>query len=367
MLACSESQPTVVHQNQTTSVAIEDAGQAQGEIVTQNTTVCANILQNFDSKFKFAVGDDNPAIPVASEGSALTENEVRTKLLDFARVVFGDLNCDMAKIKFRSVATQGEYFEGSVAKSDFVLLKDAKISEPEFLRRLTLLNVATLESIQLRLAQARESGDSELALKLVNSWLEKVPDSALAKIFKGNILLDREDNAAAATLFQEALSALPYHFIAWYNLAYAKNEMGDSATAIAIFNKLLNPQVHFDNVLLTADDINLALADSYLRSGDFTRADTALAKVSTPDLAPVILLKASVKRQQKDFAGAKIILESYLAQNPDDTTALYDLLLIDLDLHDASSARQTYGTLKNLNADMTLEFSVLPFLKGTHE
>lgn len=366
--SCSQSTSNRVRSQQTESTASHDKAEIPVTATrTVSSSACAQVLENFDSQFRFAVGDDEPSVPTTSAEATLTADEVRIKLRDLSKVIFGDLSCDFVRIRFRSVATAGEYFEGGVTKNDFILLKNGVISEAEFLRRIDLTAVATVESIQLRLAEARAIGDRDVALTLVNAWLEKEPESVLARILKGNVLLDREEYQAASALYQEVLSASPYQFVAWYNLAYAKHEIGDAAAAIAIYQKLLNAQTHYENVLLTADDIHLALADSYFRIGDFTKANEALAQISLAELPAVIMLRAGVKRAQKDSQAAKAILEAHVAKHPSDATALYNLILIHLDLHDAEGARHTFLNLKNADPTLADEFRGIPFLRETHE
>lgn len=308
-------------------------------------------------------GLDGPLFEIVSEED-LTGDDVAGRVLGLADAAYGGPGCKDRKLKFRATGGEGTYYEGVLSRDDYALYREGRISRAELARRFDLQKLETLASVKLKLARAREGGDDGYAAILVGQWLEKEPDDVNAKIVRANVELDKENFADAAALYEDVLLIRPNNFIAWFNLAFAKQKMGAFNEAVAVYRKLADDYDAFEDRVLLPDDVRLHLADALLGGGFLDEARIALSEFPDKTLGAWVVLDANLRRIRNDYVGARGALEAYLKTNADSEVARFNLVLACLDLRDQNGARKEYEALKRLNPELADELALLPIFSG---
>lgn len=308
-------------------------------------------------------GTDEPFFEIVSTAE-WTGDEVARRVLLFADSAYGGVGCSDRKLKFRATGGEGTYFEGVLSRDDYALYRTGRISRAELARRFDLEKMETLDSVKLKLRRAREDRDDGYAAILAGQWLEKEPDEVNAKIIRANVELDKEDFADAIAAYEDVLIVRPRNFIAWFNLAFAKQKVGSFDEAVAVYRKLSDDYDEFEERVLLRDDVRLHLTDALVGGGFFDEARTALAEFPDKTLSAWVLLDANLKRALNDYAGARLALDAYLKTHADSEVARFNLVLTCLDLRDKDGARKEYEALKKLSPEMADELAFLPIFSG---
>lgn len=330
-----------------------------------NAAACTTKLAGFDSGgVTGQVSWDAEGDPVVDfvGREALTEAETAKAAEDLITFAAAIPECAFKKFSFRVPTDDGSYFEGVVFRENYDFLKESKITPAEFNRRLEIKKLATVTSIKIKLAEARGNADHGYAMKLLDEWLAKEPDNVSAKEIKANVLLEQKHAAQAAELFETLLLAQPKNFALKFNFSFAKREQGLFAEAIAILTELDSNYEDFAGRSLTRDDLRTHLADAYLNNNDITAAKDVLEKIENSAAESVIFIWAAVKRAEKDFVGAKNILEDHLAKNGESGAARFNLVLTYLDLQDADGARREFQTLSLHHLELAGELKFISLL-----
>jgi len=291
---------------------------------------------------------------------ALSETETAKAAEDLIALAASIPECGFKKFSFRAPTDDGSYFEGAVFRENYASFKDGKITPAEFNRRLEIKKLATIASLKIKLVEARSNADHGYAMKLVDEWLTKEPDNVTAKMIKANVLLDQKHAAAASELYGTLILLQPKNFSVRFNLAFAKREQGLFSEAIAILKEL--DADDYEGRFLTSDDLRIHLIDAYLNNNEITAAKAVLEKVKNSSAESVVFLRAAIKRAEKDFVGAKEVLEEHLAKNGESGMARFNLVLTNLDLQDADGARREFQTLSVHHPELASELKFISLL-----
>lgn len=322
---------------------------------------CASLLQTSDNDVKIVGTDDDGALVFEIQSRAgLSEEDAARRASALANAAYGEGGCPDRKLKFRADGEEGSYFEGALSRGDYELYRQGRISRAELARRFELRKLETLASVKLKLKRARERGDHGFATILVRQWLEKDPGNAVAEMIAANVELDKQNYQEAAEAYENVLLTQPANFLAWFNLAYARQQSGVFDQAIGIYRKLIDEYEGFEFRYLLPEDVRLHLADALLGDGRSEEAQTELDLFPDKSLDAWILLDANAKRARKKYAEARGALENYLKTRPDSDVARFNLVLACLDLQDKDGARREFAALRKINPDMADEIEFLP-------
>lgn len=350
----------------TSSGTAETIAPSQMMIATAaDKAVCGSKLTGFASEgVTTQVSWDVEGDPIVdfTGKEALTETQTAKVAEDLVKFATAVPECAFKKFAFRAPTDDGSYFEGAVYRENYVFLNNGKITPAEFIRRLEIKKLATIASIKIKLAEARGNADHGYAMKLLEEWLVKEPDNVTAKMIKANVLLDQKHAAAASDLYETLMLSQPKNFTVHFNFAFAKREQGLFAEAIALLKELDDHYEDYEARSLSRDDLRIHLADAHLNNNEITEAKTTLEKVKNPNTESAVFLWAAIRRAEKDFVGAKEILEEYLAKNGESSTARFNLVLTNLDLQDADGARREFQTLSQTSPDLASELKFISLL-----
>lgn len=287
-----------------------------------------------------------------------------TTVLALGDAVYGERNCPYRGVAFRAPGAEGTYFEGELTGDDYRLFRAGKISQAELGRRLDIRRLETVDSVKLKLREAREGGDHGYAMTLAEQWLEKDPGNAVAPIVRANILLAKKDFKGASALYEEILIAEPRRMDVWFNLAFAKRELGQFTEAVAIYEQLVREFDEFTERVVARGDIYLHLADTYLAENRLDDAEKAVAEAGMPETEAVIIMRAVIARGRGKPAESLKLLERFLKAHPESGTALYDLVVTLIDLKDRDGARKEYERLRATDPALAEELKFIPLFSG---
>lgn len=361
--ACSDTEapapPLAVSQGSPQS-GPDDSRALSGVMVTD----CRGLLKDFD--------DGLVTSEVMGDGVSFRVSSMQPKelydlpdwTLKLARHLYEKNACSWQKIDFEWEESNGQLVRFVLFRENFALYLQKKISRPEFERRLEVVRVDTLESIQVKLQMARKTAEHEKSLGLVDQWIALQPDSENALVTRGNVLLDLAQPMKAIEMYDRVLALRPDHWTARFNRAVAQKEMGSFAESIDAFSGLKESGSGTGETDAQKDMLLLHLTDAFLRNNEPDKAMQLLQTLPEQREPDVTLFRAEVLRLEKKFTEARDCLKESLKEG-DDGLARFNLVVTYLDLHDEENAKLEFNKLKATHADLARELEFVPVFKQT--
>jgi len=254
------------------------------------------------------------------------------------------------------VTAEGKYkthLTGILGMDDFVAFEKNLISRPELVRRLSLITEETVDSLKAQLKAARMDKDLDRSLDLAQSWVKQEPDSPMALALLANIFRDRQDFGEAIHFYEKLVSNPDWALFALHNLGICYLELGGWDRAIDSFQKalILDPQ---------QERSMLPVAEMLRKKKKYTEALSWIQKARTfHETSEGWLLQGNLLRDQKKYTKAKEAYLKALALKKEDPLALYNLVLIGLDMGRIEEAKGFYERLQKINPELALEVSEL--------
>ncbi|OVE81109.1 hypothetical protein BVY03_04645 [bacterium K02(2017)] len=282
---------------------------------------------------------------------------------ELSQDLFQAHDCRWDSIKFEARLNQESYHYGVSKKADFNLYNIKKISLPEWYRRFEIKKLDNINSIKARFKEARYLGDLTLALKLVDQILEQQIQSLEYKIIRNNILLDQEMYHEAILGYQDLLTWTSDNAIILYNLAYALKAVGRYDAAITIYKKLERVITSQSNKTATInkDDVYLQIVEVYLKNNQIELAKIYFDQVVIQTDYYNILFAIYLRRI--DDSKRALTILSQIPQDSEFTPLiLYNSILLQLDLKEQPSARESLMQLKLIEPEMAAELAFLKVL-----
>lgn len=176
--------------------------------------------------------------------------------------------------------------------------------------------------------------------------------SALFDFTLANLLFQKGDTRGAIEAYQAALKKFPAFRRAYQNLGVIYVQKGGHKEAIQLFTKAI--------ALGQSDGLTFGLLGSaYVANNDFVAGEAAFrnALMLTPEVKDWKLGLARAFFSQSKFADAASLLESMVAENPNDATTWNLLASAHVGLNDLEKAAQDFemidqlgqATVENLN------------------
>lgn len=249
-------------------------------------------------------------------------------------------------IQIETAGNGGAYFRATLLRPDWESYANGEISGPEWLRRLGVETVESLESIKNKVRLARSK---DLLLK----WLVLEPNSTVALSLLGNVYRDEKKYPEAIEVYQKILTMDPKSVFALHNLGTVLLEEGMTADAIANYTKAL--EIKPADPLLTR-----LLANACQRNGDLVNAkiwiDKSLGLQEGPEGH---LIEGNINRDGKKFKEAGEAYSRAAALAPDDNRILFNQILIDLDQKNFDEAKKKFKDLQGKDPSMAEELKIV--------
>lgn len=335
------------------------------ETQVDKQALCLEALKKWDLGSQVKISSDKRVEFVFSESQVFTETEFSKNLLKFSDEIFGQYGCDYEQVTFQSFSSEGPLWLARLARENYFLFRKSQISEPEFTRRLEIVQKATLASLKAKLKKARQFKKQDEALIAVNAWLENDPENLDAQVIRANIFLDQKDFYQAVSVYEKVLQSDSKNLTARFNLAVTKKKLGQIEAAVLLFDSL-------EQDIKSSQELDKSLwglhrVDAYLSLKNIQMAEAALQKITLQKIGDVDLFRIVILREQKKFSEAKEVLENYLKAYPEESLALYNLALTFLDLKNTDEAVKTFLRLKLADADVAKELEFLPLFAQSKE
>ena len=149
-------------------------------------------------------------------------------------------NVELARSSFTTaVEVRPDFYDGFIALGLFCAGQGDPLAE-EYYRSAIDLKPRSVEAHYNLAMHLQERGDWDAALSTYDQILELDPSNATAPFNQGYIHLEyRQDYAAAAEAFTEAINRLPYYQQAFFNRGLALESMGALREALDDYNQAL--------------------------------------------------------------------------------------------------------------------------------
>lgn len=327
--------------------------------------VCKKFLQDHPQVITVAYPERSTVALEIESNRIIDETSLVKWLSGFLSQIFYERQCPWDKVTFITRLSETEYYEGLSRRDDYDLYKKGRISQAEWTRRFEIKKLATVASIKNNLKRAREAADHGKALGYVDELIKRDPYDIGALIIKGNILLDQGAAAEALAVYESVLKMAPQNVLARFNQAYAQARMGRFSEAIAGYQSLIKA-LKMDPGLsdqIRPEAVWLYLADVYLKNNQAGEAAQALENAEPKTDTPFKLLKANLLRAQKRPQEARAILEELVEAGKGGKRALFNLVLVNLDLKDLKASRAAFAKLKAGAPKLADELAFLPPFK----
>jgi len=316
---------------------------------------CILYLQSISQVQKVEINNGEVVLSVDTN-QVFSENAISKWVQVFSATVFSEPKCHVKKVSFIVSIDQSSYYKGKLVYADYKLLEEKRISVAEWVRRVDVQKLATMQSVKSDLAIARKSGNHKQAFELVERLIESEPDSLNAKVIRANILLDQKSYVEAIFHYETILKEDPNNETALFNLALALKNMGRFPESIAYYQKLLP--------LKTNDEIYLNLADTHLKNNQLPLAKEYLEKVSNHYSNVYLILYSILQRSQGNSSHARATLKQI--KHPGEYAAMinYNLVILNIDLKDLAGADENYRLLKERDMVLAKELEFLPLFSS---
>ncbi|MBX7148072.1 tetratricopeptide repeat protein [bacterium] len=279
-----------------------------------------------------------------------TQEGIKSLCLKLAEVFYkGGLSVKVVALEMKG--DEGAQLKAHFYMNDAADFFNNKISEPEFLRRLSLDVAETVDSLKKKGLEARGSGNLAEAEAIFKKWVEAEPNSIVALSFLGNVLRDQKKYTEALDVYKKILEIDAKSLFALHNTAFCYEKMGAFDEAVTPYRQAL--EMDSKNPILMQQ-----LAQVYSKNGDFNGAMAWLGRArEIKDTADLWLIQGNVLRDFKKYTEAR---EAYLkAQklNPADARIVFNLILLDLDTKQYAAARKKYESFATVDPVLAQELT----------
>lgn len=274
---------------------------------------------------------------------------------------------------FESKACSGNsdyqiYYQGSklsyqavIQKQNYDLLKNKKISQPEFYRRLRLEKVGVQKAFESDLLLLLKNKNYKDALELVQNKLKEEKKSNSLKLLQAKLMVVLKDYFNALERLNK-LSEKNAQVL--YLKGFALQELGRFDEAVQSINRILelpvDQQAQLSQMAITQESLEILLLQIHLKNNQPLIAEDVLKKIGDKSSFPVIVQKVIWLRLKKSYQKALDTITDWNSEGEkQDLFKHYYQTLLSVDLRDQNKAVEAYQKLKELKTEWAKDFEFL--------